>query len=136
MTNGYKKPLPTPSTESRPFWEAAREHRLVFQECADCGRLRHYPQPMCPACGSFESGWEEYTGGGRIHTWTVVHEVGTPGFAEETPYKLVVVELDNGLRLAGNLRNAGREHLQRGQRVRVIFEDVTPEVTLPQFEPA
>jgi uncharacterized OB-fold protein len=91
---------------------------------------------MCPACGSFASGWEEYAGGGRVHTWTVVHEVGTPGLAEETPYNLIVVELENGLRLMGNLRNAGREHLRQGQRVRVIFEDVTPEVTLPQFEPA
>ena len=44
----YKKPLPTPSAVSRPFWEAAKEHRLVFQRCRLCGTRVFYPRDICP----------------------------------------------------------------------------------------
>lgn len=134
-TEPYRKPLPAPTAETAPYWAATKQHRLVFQQCADCGRKRHYPQVMCPACGSFAATWEPYEGGGTIFTWTVVHQVQTPGFADETPYNIVVVQLENGLRLTGNLRNGTRADLRRGRRVRVIYEEITSEITLPQFEP-
>ena len=51
------RPRPTPSEESQPYWDALREHRLVFQQCAECRKLRHYPRPMCDGCYSMNVTW-------------------------------------------------------------------------------
>ena len=48
------RPLPSPSSLTEPFWKAAAEHRLVAQCCDACGRLRHYPRPMCPVCHAMQ----------------------------------------------------------------------------------
>ena len=131
----YKKALPMPNKESKPYWDAAKKHRLVFQTCKSCGRARHYPQPACRWCGSFDYTWKEYKGGGKVYAWTVVHQCPTPGFADEVPYNIVVVELDNGVRISSTLRDADRKHLKKGQPVKLAWEDVTPEYSLPVFEP-
>ena len=31
----------------------------MLQRCADCGRVRHYPRPLCDACHSFAVDWVE-----------------------------------------------------------------------------
>ncbi len=50
-----ERPLPTPTRESQPFWEGMREGRFMLQHCAACGKVRHYPRPVCPHCFSMES---------------------------------------------------------------------------------
>src|SRR5690349_23737047 len=57
--------LPISATpRTKPFWDAAREHRLVLLQCASCGEFRHPPRPICPYCASFDGQWtrsEEHT---------------------------------------------------------------------------
>ncbi len=38
--------------DTEPFWQAAKEHRLVAPQCADCGAFRLPPTPFCPGCQS------------------------------------------------------------------------------------
>ena len=61
-------PNPAASPETKPFWDAALEHRLVLQRCASCRRFRHPPRALCPWCRSFESGWEDVAGRGTLFT--------------------------------------------------------------------
>jgi len=68
-----ERPLPTPTRESQPFWDGMREGRFMLQHCAACGKVRHYPRPVCPHCFSMESSFKEAPTGGAIHTWTICH---------------------------------------------------------------
>ena len=50
-----ERPMPTPTRESQPYWDGLREGKLMLQHCASCGKVRHYPRPVCPHCFSMES---------------------------------------------------------------------------------
>jgi uncharacterized protein len=130
------KPMPEPSPESRPYWEGLAQRRLVLQRCADCGRIRHYPQPMCPACHSLAADWVEASGAAMVHSWTVAHHPFHPAFRAELPYVLVTADLPEGVRLLAQLRDAGAEALRPGLELRIDFEDNGEGLTLPILRPA
>ncbi|TMA93377.1 MAG: Zn-ribbon domain-containing OB-fold protein, partial [Deltaproteobacteria bacterium] len=98
----YKKPLPRVDEESRGYWEALARHELYFQRCRDCGTARFYPRALCPACLSSATEWVRASGRGTVYTFTVTHQNQTPGFREELPYVLAMVELAEGPRLLTN----------------------------------
>ena len=135
-TDAYAKPVPEPSRESRPYWDALREGRLVIQQCAACGKLRHYPRPVCDACYSMESTWCQVSGRGALHSWTVAHHPFHPGFTSELPYVLATVDLDEGVRVIAQLRGVAPAALTIGLRVALTLEHATAELTLPVFAPA
>jgi hypothetical protein len=132
----YRKPLPRVDEESRGYWEALARHELYLQRCRDCGRLRFYPRALCPACLSSATEWVRSSGRGTVWTFTVTHQNQAPGFREELPYVLAVVELEEGVRMMTNVVCCAPEAVRIGMRVEVVFEDVTPEITLPKFRPA
>jgi len=133
----YRKPLPVPDDLSRPYWDGARGGALVIQRCAGCGVYVHYPKPACPRCAHAGLRPTPVSGRGTVYTFTVSHYVGAPGFEDETPYVIALVELEEqpGLRLVANLRGCAPADVRVGMPVEVLFEPVTPEVTLPQFRP-
>lgn len=130
----YTKPLPIVDNWNRPYWAAAREHRLIVQECAACRALRHPPGPVCPNCQSPLIGWREMSGQGRIWSWVRFHQNYFPGFADEIPYNVVMIELAEGPFLVSNLVDLppGRDPAV-GDAVSVVFDAITPEFTLPKF---
>ncbi|MDP6345986.1 MAG: Zn-ribbon domain-containing OB-fold protein [Alphaproteobacteria bacterium] len=132
----YDKPLPPPNEESRPFWEAMKEHRLVLQKCGACGKVRHYPRPVCDACFSMDTEWMEASGKGQVHSWTISHHAFHPGFKGDLPLVLVIVDLDEGVRMCAQARDLDPEGLRIGLPVRVDFEDATDDLTLPVIRPA
>ena len=113
------KPLPPDTALSRPYWEAARQGKLMVQQCASCGRLRHYPTLLCPSCHSHEVGWVQLSGQGRVHSWTVTHHAFHPAFRDELPMVLVTVDLDEGVRALGRWR--GHHELKLGDTVQARF---------------
>jgi uncharacterized OB-fold protein len=64
-----------------------------------------------------------------------MHQAIHPGFAAETPYAVVVVELEEGPRLISNLVDCALADVRIGMPVQVVFEALSPEVTLPKFRP-
>jgi uncharacterized protein len=132
---GYNKPLPSPSADSLPFWEGCRNGKLLAQRCSGCGRLRFPPSAVCPNCLSLDCGWEEMSGRGKVFSFTVYRRLYHPGFAAEMPYVVALVALDEGPRLLSNVINIDPETVRCDMPVQVVFDAVTPEVTLPKFEP-
>jgi uncharacterized OB-fold protein len=65
----------------------------------------------------------------------VIHRALHPGFNEELPYAAVVVELDEGVRVVSHVVDLPIEELRVGLPVEVVYDDVTPAVTLPKFRP-
>ena len=129
------RPLPLPDEDTRPFWEGCRRRQLLMQRCADCSALRFTPRPLCPRCRSKKCEWVPVSGRGTIASRVVVHAPVLPAFADRVPYAVVLVELeeDPSLRLVGNVLDAAPEEIAIGRSVEVDFEELTPEITLPQW---
>jgi uncharacterized OB-fold protein len=131
----YKKPVPAVTDELRPFFAAAKQRQLVVQRCHGCGAYRFPPRELCSACLCREADWAPVTGRGEVFSFNVMHQVYHPGFADEVPYAVVIVRLDEGAKLTSNLVGVRPADVCIGMRVHVVFEDITDEVTLPKFAP-
>jgi len=125
-------PLPAITDDTRPFWDACRGGELVIQRCTGCHTFRHLPAPVCWQCRSFAHEWIRVSGRGTIFTHATVHRAFLPELAAYVPYTVVVVALDDasGVRLVSNLVD-GEPAI--GLPVEVVFEEVSPEVTVPRF---
>ncbi|MEQ8660003.1 MAG: OB-fold domain-containing protein, partial [Gammaproteobacteria bacterium] len=106
-------------------------HRLLLQRCTACGRVRHYPRPVCDNCFAMTHDWIEASRRGRVYSWTVCHHAFDPAFKADLPYALVTVELDEGVRVQAPLRGARADVLRLEQPVTIDFEDVDDTLTLP-----
>jgi len=91
---------------------------------------------MCTSCHSLQWEWTPTKGKGTVYCWTVVYQALDPAFANEVPYAAVVVELEEGPRLATWVTGLAPEELRVGMPVEVWFDAVSEEVTLPKFKPA
>jgi len=134
MAQDYKKPLPYIHEETRPYWEGAKKHELRIQRCRICGRYYFYPRDFCPVCFSFDVEWVRVSGRGTVYSYTIC-ERGAPGFEEDVPYNLAIIELEEGPRMMSNLVDCPEGGPEVGMAAEVVFDDVTEEVTLPKFRP-
>lgn len=121
------------SIDSRPYWEALQQKRLVIQQCGECGAYRHYPQPMCAHCHSMAVEWREASGKGKVHSWTVTHQTAIPGFMEQVPYAFITVDLPEGVRMAAPLRQVAHATIRIGLPVQLVFEEAVDGLVLPAF---
>ena len=131
----YNKPLPPPTVESEPFWDGCKRHELVVPRCDACSNHWFPPTATCPKCWSTEWTWTRVSGKGKVYSFGVYHRAYHKGFADELPYALVVVELDEGPRLTTNVVGCKPDELSCDMPVEVVFEDVTEDRTLYKFKP-
>jgi len=131
----YRKPLPVVQPWSEAFWEAAKEHRLLIQECKDCGVKIFYPRKFCPECWSSNLGWSEASGKGKVFSYTVTMTGVEEKFADDLPFVLAWVDLEEGVRMLTNIVGSEPDEVSIGMDVEVVFEDVTSEISLPKFKP-
>jgi uncharacterized OB-fold protein len=127
-----REPMPKPSDLTAGFWDAARRHELVVQRCDECGLYRHYPQHLCPTCRSAAWSWAPVNGRGHIYSFTVTHRAFNAAWAPRLPYAVVMVELDEGVRMVSDLPDDELENVEIGREVEVFFEDLD-DITLPRF---
>ena len=104
--------------DARFFWSGAADDRLVIQRCAQCGVLRHPPAPMCGRCGSLDWDTVEASGRGRIYTW-----ITSPNRPDDDPRIVILVELEEGVRLVSNLVDAPHDGPFDDLPVMVEFRD-------------
>src|SRR6476659_11069522 len=57
---------------TQPFWDGARENRLVVPRCSLCGTFRLPPYAICYVCQSFDVEWVELPGTGTVYSYTIV----------------------------------------------------------------
>ncbi len=132
----YDKPLPVPSGDSLSYWEGCREGKLLLQRCNQCKRFRFYPRFLCPYCSSSAFEWVPASGNGVVHAVTVVFRAPSKAFAQDCPYVIALVELEEGVRMMSNVTDCAPEAVVIGMPVQVYFDPVTPEIALPKFRPA
>lgn len=131
----YRKPIPVPSQESLPYWNGLREGKLLMPHCEECGRYWFPPSLYCPHCSSARWSWAETSGRGRIYSYVVYHRVYDPAFAQDVPYAVAVIELEEGPRLYSNVVGVPPDQLACEMPVEVVYEPITEEITLAKFRP-
>ncbi len=127
------RPRPAPDALSRAHWDGLRAHRFVVQQCRGCGRLRHYPRPVCDRCYRREYNWYTLSGRGTVYSWTICHHAFHLGFKRYVPYTVLTVDLEEGVRAQGRLLDDNNKVLKIGLPVAVDYEDVDAELTVPCF---
>lgn len=128
-----EKPLPRVTAESFPYWEGAKQHKLLIQHCHACGRFWFPPSARCHHCLSADFAWDEVSGEGQIYSFVVYHRLYHPGFEHDLPYVVAVVELREGPRLLTNIVGARWQDVRCDVPVRVVFDDDPRGMTLPRF---
>lgn len=131
----YSKPLPEVNEENRPFWEGLRERALRLQKCGNCEHLRYPISRWCPRCLDEAAEWVTVSGRGQVASTIVFHQVYDPAFAGDIPYNVALVRLDEGPQMFSNVVGMPPSDVAVGDRVEIVFDDVTPQVTLPRFRP-
>jgi uncharacterized OB-fold protein len=131
----YNKPIPAITPDMQPFFAAAKRHELVVQRCRGCGTHRFPVREICSSCLSRDAEWVTVSGEGEIFSYNIMHQVYHPGFADEVPYAVVVVKLKEGAKMNSNLTGIQPHAIKIGMPVKVVFEDISDEVTLPKFVP-
>jgi uncharacterized OB-fold protein len=110
---------PPPTIES--FYKFCGQGRLMGVKCGQCKRVTAPPRAVCPHCGSSDLAWSELQGKGRLLTYTVIH-VSPAQFQAFAPYPVGIVELGEGVRLPGMIRNVKLENLKIGMELKADFE--------------
>lgn len=129
------RPLPTPTEDSKPFWEGCNRQELLLQKCADCGYYRFPPSILCPKCMSTNHQWTKASGKAKVFTWEVTHQAFYPAF--DTPFNVAIVDLEEGPRMHTNIVGCKNEDIYAGMPLELIFEKVEDkDWYLPNFKPA
>ncbi len=137
MTTGaVPRPLPSPVGLAADWYAHLARGELRFQHCTACGRWRHPPRHLCAECGSDRWTWDLATGRGILFSWTVTHQALHPGFADAVPYAIVVVELDEGVRVVSGVRGIEPTDLRLGLPLRAEIDRVDDAIGLVYFRPA
>ena len=132
----YNKPIPSIDPYvSKPFWDGAKEGKLMLPRCCSCNKCHWYPRIICPFCYSSSIEWIEGSGEGYIHTFAVQNrEFG--GWADETPYVLAYIDVKEGGRHATVLRGVDAENpesIKIGAKVKVEFEQADEDTYVPYW---
>jgi uncharacterized OB-fold protein len=80
-----------------------------------------------------EVAWIEASARGHVHSWTVVHHPFHPGFKDELPYIVAIVDLEDGVRMNAQMRGVTPDEMRIGLPVQVTFERTKEGLTLPAF---
>lgn len=132
---GVEKPLPRPSEDSAPFWDAAARGELCMQQCGDCGHIRFPPALLCARCLSERCEWVRLSGRGTVYSWIIVHQSQHPAFNADVPYNVAIVELEEGPRLHTNIIGCDQAVIAIGMPVEVAFVKVSGDMALVKFRP-
>ena len=140
MSDEYNLPIPSITSEAKPFWDGLANQLLLIPKCNDCGHLFMYPKAYCPNNGCFSSNldWEQVSGSGNLFSYTIVHRSADVRFQEiaaQKPYIFALIELEEGPKLISNLVNVDIDNLEVGMPVEIIFEKINDDITLPKFQP-
>lgn len=135
-----RKPLPAPTPETQHYWDGTKAGELRLQRCleASCGGEAYFPpRPFCPGCGSRNIEQFTASGRGRLYSYVINHRP-PPGFENEAPYAIAVVELEEGPRLMTNITGVEQtpEALVLDMPLEVVFEQANEKISLPKFRPA
>ena len=127
MTVARKIMAAAVNVETKPFWEAANQGKLLLKRCLSCNEVHYYPRALCPFCFG-ETLWEESKGQGAIYTYSVMRRA-------PVPYAIAYVTLDEGPTIMTNIVDCDFDSLRIGQRVRLTYQPSESGQQVAMFAP-
>ena len=127
-TTERKIPAPPSNPETKEFWDAAAQGKLLIKRCTACAAVHYYPRALCPFCDSDATEWQAASGAGTIYSYSVMRRA-------EVPYAIAYVTLDEGVTMMTNLVDCDFNALRIGQRVRLVFKPTDGGAPVPTFTP-
>ena len=130
-----QRPIPVIQPWTKEFWKATKKGKLLVQHCNDCNINIFFPKKVCPECWSENLSWIESTGKGKVYTFTVMMDMVEPKFMGDLPYVLAMVDLNERIRMTTRIVHCKLENVSIDMDVEVVFDDISPECSLPMFQP-
>jgi len=127
---------PDPSKATEEYWEHTKDSQLAMPYCKDCEEFFFYPRERCPACTSTDVEYRQVSGRGKLVTYTTIHRAPTKNYQEMVPYVNVLVDLNEGVRMMGNIDVESEDELTIGMPVEVTFVETETDYKLPFFRVA
>ncbi len=122
-------PAPIPDPTTKPFWDAAREGRLMIGRCRETGRHFFPPRGVSPFTLSTEVELVPASGHGTVYSFTVMRVAA--------PYVPAMVELPEGPRIFTNIVDCDFAALRIGMAVRLVWKPTEGDgPPVPMFAPA
>jgi uncharacterized OB-fold protein len=118
-----ERPIPEPDEASRPFFDATLRGELLLQHCGACGRWMWPAKVRCIECLA------------TLYSYTLVHQLVHPGFKDEMPYNLALVDLEEGVRTHSSIVGVAADELRVGMPLSVVFVPASEHIAIPMFEP-
>ena len=119
---------PQPNLETKAFWDAAAEGKLMIGKCTACGAVYYYPRAMCPVCFSDKTQLQQASGNGTIYTYSVMRRA-------PIPYAIAYVTLAEGPTMMTNIVDCDLDKIRIGQAVRLVFKPSDGGPPVPMFTP-
>lgn len=133
LPNAAANHADSPPIDARFFWDGLARHEVRIQRCVGCQRLRHPPRPACPWCRSFDHDYVVSSGRGVVHSYVIHHQPPVPN--RENPFGVVLVELEEGTRIIGNVVDIEPSGIHVGMPVEVRFVANDQGRTLAMWRP-
>ena len=107
----------------------------MLQKCKACATFQFFPKPWCIECGSRELDWVDAQPTGTVYSFTIARTIGMnyPGWQDELPFTMCLIDLDDGVRLYAQLTDCAPGTIAIGLRVEVQFVDISDEAAIPTF---
>jgi uncharacterized protein len=121
---------PAASRDSKFFWDGVDAHELRIQRRPD-GTLQHPPVPAIWADKAAPTEYVVSSGQGTVFSFVVHHAPKVPG--RTLPFVIALVELEEGVRMLGELRGVDPAAVEVGLPVRVTFIDMPESATGPAW---
>ena len=118
---------PTTTPDTKFFWDALNEGRLLIQRCKGCAGLRH------PRCNSLEWDTIEASGRGTVHSFVLPRHPSWPWF--DGTYVVALIDLEEGTRIVSNLCEIEADDVTIGLPVEAFIRKFDNGVALPLFRP-
>ena len=120
--------------ETKPFWDATADGRLLLPTCDDCHSLIWYPRGYCPECSSMNVSWVQASGRGTVYSFSITRN-GAGAWKPVGPYVIAYVELEEGPRVLTNIVGCAVDDVAIGMTVQVVFDDTGEGMSIYRFEP-
>lgn len=121
--------------EWKPFWDGAKRGELIIQRCPSCDARQFYPRNLCVKCAATPE-WFVSSGRGTLYTYSIVQQYMLAPFKSMLPYVVVMVDLEDGVRMMGNLIDIDTDDVKIGMPLEVVFVPAREDLTVPYWRPA
>ena len=103
------------------YFDQLKQGAFEIQQCVGCAKHQFYPRVLCVHCGGSELIWKQPSGAGTVYSHSIVRRKPEAG----GDYNVVLIDLEEGVRLMSSIENCAAADIHIGQKVqaRVVHRD-------------